>query len=100
MPAPRQSAFAGAALTRAVQAGIGRPAEGRSRNGANAPARKTADSIFNGGLIGAAIGGVAGSFLIVAAAGGSDNFPRAMLNVSLLPAAGGFALGAALDALH
>jgi len=57
-------------------------------------------SIWNGGLIGAAIGGVGGSALIVAASGGSDNIPRAMLNVCVPPALAGFAVGAIIDALH
>ena len=58
------------------------------------------DSIWNGGLIGAAIGGVGGSALIVASHGGSDNIPRAMLNVCVPPALAGFAVGAIIDALH
>jgi uncharacterized protein YcfJ len=58
------------------------------------------DSTLNGALIGAAIGGVGGSFLIVMASGGSDDFPRAMLNVAALPALGGFAIGALVDAMH
>jgi predicted lipid-binding transport protein (Tim44 family) len=58
------------------------------------------DSIWNGGLIGAAIGGVGGSALIVASSGGSDNIPRAMLNVCVAPALAGFAVGAIIDALH
>ena len=58
------------------------------------------DSILNGGFIGAAIGAVGGSALIVAAAGGSDDFPKAMLNVSAVPALGGFAAGALIDALR
>jgi membrane associated rhomboid family serine protease len=57
------------------------------------------DSILNGGLIGAAIGGVGGSFLIVAASGGSDDVPRAMLNVAVFPALGGFLVGALIDAM-
>ena len=56
------------------------------------------DSVLDGGLIGAAIGGVGGSFLIVAASGGSDDVPRAMLNVAAIPALGGFAVGALIDA--
>jgi len=51
-------------------------------------------------LIGAAIGGVGGSALIVAAHGGSDDIPRAMLNVCALPVVAGFAAGALIDALH
>ena len=58
------------------------------------------DSVLDGGLIGAAIGGVGGSFLIVAASGGSDDFPRAMLNVAAVPAIGGFAIGALIDAMR
>jgi hypothetical protein len=38
--------------------------------------------------------------LIVAASGGSDNIPRAMLNVCAPPALAGFAVGAIIDALH
>ena len=58
------------------------------------------DSIWNGGLIGAAIGGVGGSALIVASRGGSDNIGRAMLNVCVPPALAGFAVGALVDALR
>ena len=58
------------------------------------------DSIWNGGLIGAAVGGVGGSALIVASRGGSDDIPRAMLNVGVGPALAGFAAGAIIDALH
>jgi hypothetical protein len=58
------------------------------------------DSIWNGGLIGAAIGGVGGSALIVASRGGSDDIGRAMLNVCVPPALAGFAVGAIVDALH
>ena len=63
-----------------------------------APRRR--DPIWNGGLIGAAIGGVGGSALIVAAHGGSDNIGRAMLNVCVPPALAGFAVGAVIDALR
>ena len=79
----------------------GRRADGvlLSRQSGSAP-RKRKDSILDGGLIGAAIGGVGGSALIVAASGGSDDIPRAMLNVAALPALGGFALGALVDALR
>jgi hypothetical protein len=58
------------------------------------------ESIWNGGLIGAAIGGVGGSALIVASRGGSDNIGRAMLNVCVPPALAGFAVGAIVDALR
>ena len=58
------------------------------------------DSIWNGALIGAAIGGLGGSALIVASHGGSDNIPRAMLNVCAPPALAGFAVGAIVDALR
>lgn len=58
------------------------------------------DSIWNGGLIGAAIGGVGGSALIVASHGGSDDIGRAMLNVCVPPALAGFAVGAIVDALR
>jgi hypothetical protein len=75
-----------------------RPAVRRAQStGARSPGR---DSIWNGGLIGAAIGGVGGSALIVASRGGSDNIPRAMLNVCVPPALGGFAVGAIVDALR
>jgi hypothetical protein len=58
------------------------------------------DRIWDGGLIGAAIGGVGGSALIVASHGGSDNIGRAMLNVCVPPALAGFAVGAIVDALR
>jgi len=62
--------------------------------------RQKKDSVLDGALIGAAIGGIGGSALIVAASGGSDNIPRAMLNVAILPALGGFAVGTFIDALR
>jgi hypothetical protein len=65
---------------------------------ANSTRRK--DSVVDGGLIGAVIGGVGGSFLIVAASGGSDDVPKAMANVAALPALAGFAIGAVVDALR
>ena len=72
-----------------------------STSGVFAPERSgRRDSIWNGGLIGAAIGGVGGSALIVASRGGSDNIGRAMLNVCVPPALAGFAVGAIVDALH
>ena len=58
------------------------------------------DSVLDGGLIGAGVGGVGGGFLIVAASGGSNDFPRAMINVGALPALGGFALGAWVDSMR
>ena len=74
------------------------PAPSRAQDaGVRSPRR---DSIWNGGLIGAAIGGVGGSALIVASRGGSDNIPRAMLNVCVPPALAGFAVGAIIDALN
>jgi hypothetical protein len=75
-----------------------RPAPRRAPGSAARSPRR--DSIWNGGLIGAAIGGVGGSALIVASRGGSDDIPRAMLNVCVPPALGGFALGAIIDALR
>jgi hypothetical protein len=75
-------------------------AEVRRQAPATAGRTSRRDSIWNGGLIGAAVGGVGGSALIVASRGGSDNIPRAMLNVCVGPALAGFAAGAIIDALH
>jgi hypothetical protein len=83
-------------VRRAIEAA---PAPPRARGSVTAGAPRR-DSIWNGGLIGAAIGGVGGSALIVASRGGSDDIPRAMLNVCLPPALGGFAVGAIVDALR
>lgn len=58
------------------------------------------DSVVDGGLIGAAIGGIGGSYLIVSASGGSDDFPRAMLSVAAIPALGGFLIGALIDGMR
>src|SRR5262245_48323043 len=38
------------------------------------------DSVWNGGVIGAVVGGVGGSLMLIAATGGSDDIGRAMLN--------------------
>ena len=62
--------------------------------------RQRRDSILNGALIGAAIGGVGGSAAVVAASGGSDDFRGAMVKVAPLTALAGFAIGAAIDALR
>jgi hypothetical protein len=62
--------------------------------------RPKRDSLLNGALIGAAIGGVGGSALIVASRGGSDNIPKAMWNVSLAPTIVGAVAGAIVDALR
>lgn len=70
----------------------------QSRTTSSPTVRK--DSILDGGLIGAAIGGVGGSFLLVVASGGSDDFGGAMLKVSPLTAAIGFGIGAAIDAFR
>jgi hypothetical protein len=77
------------ACSRTVQAGQTSTSQSRQK-----------DSILNGGFIGAAIGGVGGSALVVAASGGSDDFGGAMLLVSPWTALGGFAVGAAIDALR
>jgi hypothetical protein len=82
-------------VRQAVEAG---PARQPSQGAAGRSPRR--DSIWNGGLIGAAIGGVGGSALIVASHGGSDDIPRAMLNVCVPPALAGFAVGAMIDALR
>jgi hypothetical protein len=76
-----------AELTRAAQDG-------------QATAQRRRDSVLNGALIGAAIGGVGGSALIVASRGGSDNIPKAMWNVSLGPTIVGAVAGAIVDALR
>ena len=93
----RPARFSAGALAQAVQASQqpkGSAPLLRTKNG------KRKDSILDGGLIGAAIGGVGGSFLLVVAAGGSDDFRGAMLRVSPLTALGGFGVGMAIDALR
>ena len=95
---PRRGMFAPDRLEPLVQAALEKEDWSRAQNPAGrAPKR---DSILNGGLIGAAIGGVGGSALIVASRGGSDDIPRAMLNVCAVPALAGFAAGAIIDALR
>jgi hypothetical protein len=89
--------FAPSRLEPFVRQAASAPAAPRQETAARAPRR---DSIWNGGLIGAAIGGVGGSALIVASRGGSDDIPRAMLNVCVPPALAGFAVGAIVDALR
>ena len=97
---PARRPFSPKALERIVdetaRARNGRPL---SQTSTSASARRK-DSIINGSLIGAAIGGVGGSALLVAARGGSDDFRGAMLNVSPWTALGGFAVGAIIDALQ
>jgi hypothetical protein len=72
----------------------------RLRASQPAPSQRRKDSILNGALIGAAVGGVGGSALVVYASGGSDDFKGAMLIVSPWTALGGFAAGALIDALR
>ena len=93
---PRRGIFAADRLDPLVRAALEKDWSPQNPAG-RAPKR---DSILNGGLIGAAIGGVGGSALIVASRGGSDDIPRAMLNVCAVPALAGFAAGAIIDALR
>ncbi|HZI79440.1 MAG TPA: hypothetical protein VFD69_08000 [Vicinamibacterales bacterium] len=51
-------------------------------------------------VMGIAPEAAADSALIVASHGGSDDIPRAMLNVCAPPALAGFAVGAMVDALR
>ncbi len=94
---PQAAIFTSANLERFVRGAAPRTA--RQADGA-AAGRPKRDSILNGALIGAVIGGVGGSALIVASSGGSDDIPRAMWNVSLLPTLAGAAAGAVIDALR
>lgn len=95
---PQRGIFAADRLEPFVRAALEKDNWSRAQGPAGrAPNR---DSIVNGGLIGAAIGGVGGSALIVASRGGSDDIPRAMLNVCAVPALAGFAAGAIIDALR
>jgi hypothetical protein len=97
---PARSMFSAASLEGAVRQ-VSRQGKARSAQTPEAPsASKEKDSIFNGMLIGAAVGGVGGSALIVVASGGSDDFRKAMWNVSALPTLGGAAIGALIDALR
>ena len=56
--------------------------------------------MLNGGLIGAAIGGLAVPPLLIAASGGSDDIPRAWMKVAPVPTIAGFAIGVLIDALR
>ena len=95
---PQRGIFAPSRLEPLVREAIEKEERSRAQTSAGrAPKR---DSILNGALIGAAIGGVGGSALIVASRGGSDDIPRAMLNVCAVPALAGFAAGAIIDALR
>ena len=58
------------------------------------------DSVLNGGLIGAAIGGLAVPPLVIASSGGSDDIRRAWLKVAPVPAIAGFAIGLVIDAMR
>jgi len=91
--------FSPESLQRAIRESAARSPAQRSDQPAR-PSTQAKDSIWNGGLVGAAIGGVGGSLLLVAASGGSDDFGKAMLKVSPITALSGFAIGAVIDALH
>ena len=94
---PQTPIFAPTNLERFVRGAVPRTTGQADGASARQPKR---DSILNGVLIGAAIGGVGGSALIVASSGGSDDIARAMWNVSLLPTLAGAAAGAVIDALR
>ena len=94
---PQTPVFAPTSLERFVRGAVPRATGQTDGAAARQPKR---DSILNGVLIGAAIGGVGGSALIVASSGGSADIARAMWNVSLLPTLAGAAAGAVIDALR
>ena len=58
------------------------------------------DSVLNGGLIGAAIGGLAVPPLLIASRGGSDDIQRAWMKVAPVPTIAGFAIGVLIDAMR
>ena len=96
LPVRQPAPFSTRALDRIVRDASAGPAGIRLSRAAAQRGRR--DSILNGGLIGAAVGGVAGSFLIVAASGGSDDVPRAMFRIASFTAPVGFLIGAMIDA--
>jgi uncharacterized protein YcfJ len=91
----RGNRFSPEALHRVIRESTSTSPSAPRAQPSNSSTRKQ-DSILNGGVIGAVIGGVAGSLLWVAAAGASDDFTKATLK----GAVGGFAIGAVIDALH
>ena len=98
-PAPPSGRFSAAALDQVVRRGMD-DGTVRLSQGTADQTWKRKDSVLNGALIGAAIGGVGGSALIVASRGGSDNILKAMWTVSAAPALLGAAVGALIDALR
>ncbi len=96
-PSPR---FSRSVLERLVQETSQGPGTVRLSQSASTRSGRRRDSILNGGLIGAAVGGVGGSALIVAASGGSDDFRGAMVKVAPWTALAGFGAGALIDALR
>ena len=74
--------------------------EARSKPQDTTVATPKKDSVLDGGLIGAAIGGLAVPPLIIASSGGTDDIQRAWLRVAPVPTIAGFAIGAIIDALR
>jgi hypothetical protein len=94
-PSPRP--LSAAVLQQAIREHAAATRQGRPIKSGTPPARK--DSVWNGAAIGAAVGATGGSLAIVAASGGSDDVPAAMMKVSPLGAAVGALVGIAVDAL-
>jgi hypothetical protein len=99
---PRSSPFSTQALQRVVRdASAGASTVRLSRHAAAQAQAKGGrrDSVLNGGLIGAAIGAVAGPYLLVRATHGTDDYRKVMLKLAPFTALAGFGIGIGIDGM-
>ena len=97
---PQSSPFSTQALQRVVRdASVGASSVRLSRHAAAQARGGRRDSVLNGGLIGAAIGAVAGPYLLVRATHGTDDYGKVMLKVAPFTALAGFGIGIGIDGM-
>lgn len=97
---PPSSPFSTQALQRVVRdASVGASSVQLSRHAAAQASGGRRDSVLNGGLIGAAIGAVAGPYLLVRATHGTDDYRGVMLKVAPFTALAGFGIGIGIDGM-
>jgi hypothetical protein len=97
---PQSSPFSTQALQRVIRdASAGVSSVRLSRHAAAQARGGRRDSVLNGGLIGAAIGAVAGPYLLVRATHGTDDYRKAMLTLAPFTALAGFGIGIGIDGM-
>ena len=97
---PQRSPFSTQALQRVARdASAGASSVRLSRHAAAQAGGGRRDSVLNGGLIGAAIGAVAGPYLLVRATNGTDDYRKVMLKLAPFTALAGFGIGIGIDGM-